>query len=168
VTNTKGWYPAYIATFFNIQTRNILLGTSTFGLEMCNNQITAKPGTPVPLAAEGFGLYDIYQTLGAGNFYDQGTSWVTGTVYQGNSCANCLINYRLSNTDNDTAIWNAATINSPGVASTFVSDKPMGHTNFGGAAPHGSLGTLIGNDSASNRQKRDHPAFARCCAAVGR
>ena len=146
VKNTKGWYPAYIATFFNIQTRNILLGTSTFGLEIRNNQITAKLGTPVPLTAEGFGLYDIYQTLNAGNFFDQGTSWVTGTVYQGNSCANCPINYRLSNTDNDTAIWNAATTNSPGVASTFVSDKPMGHTNFGGAAPHGSLGTVIGND----------------------
>ena len=146
VKNTKGWYPAYIATFFNIQTRNILLGTSTFGLEIRNNQITAKLGTPVPLAREGFGLYDIYQTLNAGDFYDQGTSWVTGTVYQGNSCANCPINYRLSNTDNDTAIWNAATTNSPGVASTFVSDLPMGHTNFGGAAPHGSVGTVIGND----------------------
>src|SRR5271166_2833333 len=73
VKNTKGWYPAYIATLFAIQTRNILLGTSTFGLEMRNNQITAKPGTPLPLTAEGFGLYDIYQTLNAGNFYDQGT-----------------------------------------------------------------------------------------------
>ena len=49
-----------------------------------NELITAKPGTPLPLTAEGFGLYDIYQTLNAGNFYDPGTSWVTGTVYQGN------------------------------------------------------------------------------------
>ncbi len=146
VKNTKGWYPAYIATFFAIVTQNQLWGTSTFGLEMRNNQITAKPGTPLPLTAEGFGLYDIYQSLNAGNFIDQGTSWVTGTVYQGNSCTNCPINYRLSNTDDDTAIWNAATINSPGVASTFVSDKPMGGTNFGGASPHGSLGTVIGND----------------------
>ena len=146
VKNTKGWYPAYIATFFAIVTQNQLWGTSTFGLEMRNNQITAKPGTPLPLTAEGFGLYDIYQSLNAGNFIDQGTSWVTGTVYQGNSCTNCPINYRLSNTVNDTAIWKAATINSPGVASTFVSDKPMGGTNFGGASPHGSLGTVIGND----------------------
>ncbi len=139
IANTTGNYPAYLAILFQMNTLPTFWGKSAIGVEVRNNVITARAGTtpfPYPEAVQSVSYY---QTPGA-PYVDQGTGGFVGTVFQGNSCANCPISYTLNTGSINTTIWNAIAKTAPGINSTFLKDWA-----FIKAGP-ASTGTLIGHD----------------------
>ncbi len=92
------------------------------------------------MSADGYYNYAQYQNASA-PYLDQGTNTIIGTIFEGDSCANCVPNYTLSTGALATVIWNASTSNSAGVAATLVSDYKMSN-----AAPHASTATVTGKD----------------------
>lgn len=139
LTNTTGAWPSYIALGHLMINPNYFWGKNVIGAEVRNNSITARAGTPLYLFDEGYHAFTYYQAYPATYVEKQGGA-LFGTVFQGNSCANCPVNYALGTGATDTTIWNAATTNSPGITSTFLKDTPMAS----GAA--GSIRTLVGHD----------------------
>ncbi|MGO9673631.1 MAG: hypothetical protein ACLPSF_05600, partial [Methylocella sp.] len=99
----------------------------------------------------GIQHFSFYQNA-SGPYQDQGTGAMVGTVFQGNSCTNCPVEYTLSGGTIDATIWNAATIDSPGIVTTFLADRRFsnapaaGATALTSASPVVAVGTLVGND----------------------
>ncbi len=139
LTNMNGLYPSYIAIQFIIQAYNQVWGKSAFSSEIRNNKITAKPGTPFFVQNEGYMNFGSYQP--AAPFVEAGKGSLIGTVFQGDSCTNCATNYLVGAAAMDTTIWNAATANAPGIASTFVVDRKMVPTG-----KEASIRTVVGHD----------------------
>ncbi|VTZ49400.1 conserved exported hypothetical protein [Methylocella tundrae] len=140
LTNTTGAWPSYIALGYLMINPSSFWGRNVMGAEIRNNSIAARTGTPYYFFAEGYQAFSFYQAYPAAYVEQQGGAFF-GTVFQGNSCANCTVNYSLGTGATDTTIWNAATSNSPGVTSTFLKDTPM--LGSGAAA---SIRTLVGHD----------------------
>jgi hypothetical protein len=140
VINTKALYGAYIATEFALVSPNTLWGASADGVRIIGNKITALAGTPTYYSPEGYANKVAYQNPTT-PYLDQGLAAITGTVFQGNSCTNCPVNYTVSTAVLDTVIWNATTTNNPGVQSTFLVDKTISS-----GTPKVSIGTIVGHD----------------------
>jgi hypothetical protein len=111
------------------------------GLEIRNNKITGHPGTPVyDVTADGYDNCAQYQN-GAAFYVEKGANAITGTIFEGNSCANCGPNYTLSTGALATAVWNAGSSSSTGVAPTLINDY-----KFAPPATHASTATTVGNN----------------------
>jgi hypothetical protein len=137
--NTKSQFPLYIALHFALVHPNSFWGTSTTAVEIRNNRLEARPGTPTYLVEEGYFSNAYYQNPNA-KFAENGIPAIVGTVLQGNSCHNCPINYTLSTGVDSAVIWNATSTASSGVASQFLKDF-----KFSTASP-ASTNTTIGKD----------------------
>jgi hypothetical protein len=140
LTNTKALFNSYICLTFALISPNTFWGMSTDGVEVRNNKITGRPGTPIYDVADGY-YNDIAYQVPNTNYLDQGTNAIEGTVFEGDSCTNCTTNYTLSTGVLDTVIWNATTVNSAGVSSTSVNDYKIWNT-----ATHASTGTIVGHN----------------------
>jgi hypothetical protein len=138
--NTKGLYPAYIVANFAMILPNKIWGNSFDGIEIRNNSITADPRTPTYLYPEGYMNYLYYQNMQT-PFADNGLAAITGTVFQGNTCVNCPIDYAVDTGVDTTIIWNAT--NNPifGGLSQSLADRYIWNT-----ATHPSTGTVTGHD----------------------
>ncbi|SFK79636.1 hypothetical protein, partial [Methylocapsa palsarum] len=126
ITNKSGYYPAYINIFFRLVDQKTLFGRSVDTVEVRNNQVTARPGTNLSLFpfAEGYAAWLAYQYAGA-PFVETNETPLLGSVFQGNSCANCPVNYKLTGGAYATVIWNATSPNTSGFQSTFMTDTPI-------------------------------------------
>ncbi|WP_395696875.1 glycosyl hydrolase family 28-related protein [Methylocella sp.] len=140
LTNASGLFPSYVSICFVMISGNDFAGKSVLGAEARSNKITARKGTFPYVYDEGFNHYTFYQNAGGGSYVDSGSGAMSGVVFQGGSCVNCAVNYRLSTGSINPTIWNAASTNSPGLASTFLSDAPIL------PAAHGSAGLVNGKD----------------------
>ncbi len=140
LTNTTGLWPSYITLHYLMINPNFFWGKSMMGIEIRNNKITARSGTPLFMYTEGYKMLTAFQAYPA-PYTETGAGSMYGTVFQGNSCVNCAVNYTLMTGAIDTTIWNAVTTNSPGFVSTFVQDTPMLKNSAST-----SIRTVIGND----------------------
>jgi hypothetical protein len=141
LANTKGLYDSHISIIFALVSPTTFWGHSVDGVEIRNNSISGHAGTPVfDVSADGYGAYAFYQDAGA-SYVDQGVNAMFGTIFQGNSCANCGPNYTLSTGDLATTIWNASSSSSTGVAPTLINDY-----KFAPTATQASTATVVGND----------------------
>lgn len=140
MVNQNGNFPSYIEIVLRLLSPNTFWGASVDGVEERGNQITAKPGTPAFPFSEGYTNYVLYQDPNA-NYLEEGKSALIGTIFQGNSCTNCQINYLLSTGALDTVIWNANSTNTLGIQSTFLQDQPIANTTT-----TTSIGTIVGHD----------------------
>ncbi|WOJ91636.1 glycosyl hydrolase family 28-related protein (plasmid) [Methylocapsa polymorpha] len=140
LTNTKGLYGSYINVDHALIAPTSFWGTSTDGVEIRNNNLTARPGTPQYAIDEAYWNYTSYQN-GNASYTDNGVNPIAGTILQGNGCTNCSTNYSASTGALNTIIWNAATMNSVGVSSMILNDFKIWST-----APHASTGTITGRD----------------------
>ena len=140
LTNQNGNFPSYIEILFRLLRPNTFWGASVDTVEARSNQITAKPGTPAFPFAEGYTNYVLYQYPNA-SYVEEGKSTIIGTIFQGNSCTNCTVNYLLSTGALDTVIWNANSVNDSGTQSTFLKDQIIANTTT-----TTSIGTIVGHD----------------------
>jgi hypothetical protein len=138
--NTKGLFESYIAINYAIASKNSFWGASVDGVEVRNNRLTARPGTPAYWFAEGYANNVYYQNSGT-PYVENGTAAVAGTIFQGNWCVNCPTAFRVATGVRATVIWNTAYSNSAGIASTFLEDKKIYST-----AANASTGTIVGRD----------------------
>ncbi|ACK51727.1 hypothetical protein Msil_2809 [Methylocella silvestris BL2] len=139
--NLNGNYPSYVSIGFVMMTQNVFWGKSVLAAEARNNQITARSGTFPYTFGEGYNHLTFYQNPGGGAYVEEGNGAMWGTVWQGNSCANCAVNYNLSTGAMDTTIWNAKAANSPGFVSTILKD-----TTIANSTKQASTRTLVGKD----------------------
>ncbi|SFK77487.1 hypothetical protein, partial [Methylocapsa palsarum] len=126
VTDKSGYYPAYIQIFFRLVNQTTLFGRSVEAVEVRNNQVTARSGTKLDLFpfASGYGAWLAYQYAGA-PYVETKVKLILGAVFQGDSCVNCPVNYKLTGGDSATVIWNATSPNTNGFQSTFMTDMPI-------------------------------------------
>jgi hypothetical protein len=138
--NLAGNVPAYIDINFRLVHQTTFFGRSLDTVEVRNNQLTARPGTvPFPFE-EGYTNWVAYQN-NLNTYVEQNQTPLVGTIFQGNSCANCAVNYKLTGGDLDTVIWNATSPNTNGFQSTFNTDKVIDNST-----KVTSAGTVIGHD----------------------
>ena len=114
---------------------NYIWGTALDGIEVRNNAVTGKPGTPSYYYPDG-SLYNKVQYADPqANYSPNGPAYgIVGTIFQGNSCTQCPNSYTLSTGVLDTIIWNS-------VGASTVSDQLVW-----GTATQASTGTVIGHD----------------------
>jgi hypothetical protein len=139
LTNTKGLYPSYIAAIFTLNTQNTFWGKSAIGVEVRNNQITARPGTALYRNYEGYKNNNYYQS--SAPYVDKGGGALIGTVFQGDKCTNCQGDYVVTTGTIATAIWNPISVTSPGLTSTLLLDWA-----FNAGTKTRSTATVVGND----------------------
>ncbi|MEJ0094489.1 MAG: glycosyl hydrolase family 28-related protein [Methylocella sp.] len=150
--NTKGQWPSSINTEFFSISPNQFWGVSADGVEVRNNQLTAhaaiNPNNYLYTgnnSKEGYENEALNQQVGNGAFVYTGPSPIVGTVFQGNSCVNCPVQYELSYGALATVIWNAT--GTSNVASTFLLDDVFANWSPATAGPH-STGTITNNPAA--------------------
>jgi hypothetical protein len=142
VTNTLGLYPAYINVVDALEDPNSIWGTGLDGIEVRNNSVTAKPGTPRYDFPDGGYMNSLSYVDGAAPYSPNGSAYgIVGTIFQGNSCTNCPANFSLSTGVSDTIIWNSIT-NGANLQPAAVHN--LLYTNTPGA-----IGTVIGNETSS-------------------
>ena len=139
LTNTKGLYPTFVAVIFQLNTQNTFWGKSTYGVEVRNNQITARPGTPPVPLSEGYLNNSFYQS--SAPYVEEGTGALIGTVFQGDKCTNCQGDYAVSTGSIGSAIWNPISVTSPGLTSTLLLNW-----NFSKTTTVRAIGTVVGHD----------------------
>ena len=145
VKNTRGLYPAYIVNCAALLDPNSIWGTGLDSIEVRNNSVTGKPGTPRYDFNDGQYMNSVSYTDPAGPYSPNGSAYaIVGTIFQGNSCTNCPTFYSLSGGVADTVIWNSsingATPYPPGtlVTTPVVTDLKLTNTT--------SIGTIVGHD----------------------
>jgi hypothetical protein len=140
VQDKSGYFPAYINIMFRLIDQTTLFGHGVETVEVRNNQVTARPGTfPRPFDP-GFTNQVVYQNSSA-PYVESNESAIEGTIFQGNSCANCAINYKLTGGDLNTVIWNWSSPDTNGFKSTLTSDLPIANST-----KVLSVNTVIGKD----------------------
>jgi len=139
--NTKGLYESYVAVNYALAEKNTFWGTSIDGVEVRNNRLTAKPGTPKYWFDEGY-ANNVFYLNPKEVYVEKGLTANSGTIFQGNWCTNCPIDFRLSTGVLNAVIWNSADVNNAGMASTFLDDKVI----YPKATTKASTGTTIGKD----------------------
>jgi hypothetical protein len=140
ITNSLGRFPAFIQLNLQFNTQTKFWGKAAQGLEIRDNQIVGRSGTPYYRSDEGYNVNSIYQNPNA-PYVEEGKGALIGTVLQGNKCTNCPVSYTVDTGSIDTTIWNATTVTSPGIVSTFLRDYP-----FASSTKTGSIGTVTGHD----------------------
>jgi hypothetical protein len=164
LTNTKGQWGSYINVEGFLVSPNQFWGASVDGVEVRNNKITAHTATNAQnytytgaTSGEGYQNEVLFQPT-SGSFTDNGMNAVVGTVFQGNLCTNCALDYRVSHGVLATVIWNAT--DSSNVASTFLTDQVFG--NYSANSPGArSTGTLTNNSSTSAAAATPSASVAR-------
>lgn len=136
--NTSGQFSTFIAVTLQLNTQNAFWGESVIGVEVRNNKITARSGAPYYRNTDGYKNLAVYQS--SAPYVEQGRGALTGTVFQGDTCANCAAAYTVSTGAIDTTIWNPVTTTSPGIVSMPVTDWVFPNTTTR------SLGTVVGHD----------------------
>ncbi len=139
LTNTTGLFPAFIAVIFQLNTQNTFWGKSALAVEVRNNQITARAGTPIYRNSEGYKNNTYYQS--SAPYVEKGTGALIGTVFQGDKCTNCQGDYLVSTGTTDAAIWNPVSVTSAGLNSTLLLDWRISSTTT-----TSSIGTVAGHD----------------------
>jgi hypothetical protein len=97
ISNTKGYYPSHLSVFF-ANNDGLAYGTSTIGVELRNNQITAnRPNIASshyigPAGAEG---YMNQMSVSSSNYTSTTIPRVLGTVFQQNACNYCTTAVRI-------------------------------------------------------------------------
>jgi hypothetical protein len=142
INNKSGYFPAYINISFRLVDQTTFFGRSLDTIEVRSNQLTARPGTNLSLFpfSEGYANM-IWHQNGFYTYVEENKNPIVGTVLQGNFCTNCPVNYKLTGGVLNTTIWNGASVNTNGFASTFSTDLRIDNsTNVT------STGTIIGYD----------------------
>lgn len=145
IKNTQGYLPAYIVIRDGLLNPNYIWGLAMDGLEVRDNSVTGKSGTPKYDFADG-------QYMNRVVFADPDTSiyvpngpapnGLVGTIFQGNNCTSCPYFYSLSTGVADTILWNSS-VN--GVLQTSGSPILKDEKIWSGAT-QSSTGTIIGHD----------------------
>jgi hypothetical protein len=138
LTNTKGLRPAYFAAVAGMRDPNYFWGTALDSVEVRNNSITGRPGTPRADFHDGY-TNDIHYADPDGPWSPNGTaSTIVGTIFQGNSCTNCSTFYNFGTGVSDTIVWNSIVNGAAGVT------PAISNTKFGSTP--GAVGTVLGHD----------------------
>src|SRR5450631_2726074 len=138
LTNTKGLRPAYFAAVAGMRDPNYFWGTALDSVEVRNNSITGRPGTPRADFHDGY-TNDIHYADPDGPWSPNGTaSTILGTIFQGNSCTNCSTFYNFGTGVSDTIVWNSIVNGAAGVT------PAISNTKFGSTP--GAVGTVLGHD----------------------
>lgn len=139
--NTKSQFPAFIVAAFGIGAPNAIWGTNIDSVQVRDNSLTARPGTPPYLYPEGYRNVVLYQNGQAPFSPDGAAPAIVGTLFQGNSCSKCPIAYTLSTGVSGTVIWNAISNDVANAPTQFLVDKKITNT-----AMQASVGTVVGSD----------------------
>jgi hypothetical protein len=139
--NTKSQFPAFIVAAFGIGAPNAIWGTNIDSVQVRDNSLTARPGTPPYLYPEGYRNVVLYQNGQAPFSPDGAAPAIVGTLFQGNSCSKCPIAYTLSTGVSGTVIWNAISNDAANAPTQFLVDKKITNT-----AMQASVGTVVGSD----------------------
>jgi hypothetical protein len=93
--NTKGLHAAYIAVAAGMRDPNYIWGTGIDGVEVRNNSITGRAGTPRNDYFDGYTNNVLYADPD-GPYSPNGSAYgVVGTIFQGNNCTSCTLFYSL-------------------------------------------------------------------------
>lgn len=135
VKNTKSLYPAYIFVNDALDDPNYIWGTGIDSVEVRNNAVTGRTGTPSYYLPDGSYYNQIQYADPRAQYSPNSLAYgIVGTILQGNSCWNCPSSYTLSTGVLDTIIWNS-------VGPSTVNDKKVW-----GTATQASTGTVVGHD----------------------
>lgn len=138
LTNTKSLFPAYINIGTALDSPNYLWGRSLDGIEVRDNSVTARAGTPSHFFPDGGYMNSLNYTQG-GVYSPNGVATsILGTIFQGNNCTNCPVFYKVSTGVTDTILWNSK-VNGAGVTTPAIYNKVFSGTP-------GAVGTIVGND----------------------
>jgi Pectate lyase superfamily protein len=144
LTDTKSQWSSYITIAYSVVSPNYFWGTGLDGIEVRNNTITARLGNPVGTFHEGYWNLVEYQDSAAPYSPNGAAPAILGTIFQGNTCINCPVFYRLSTGDLDTVIWNSSI--SAVTPQVFAPTPIIQDNKIWNTAPQASSGTVVGHD----------------------